>query len=111
MFKIEHEKTMSLDKIGKYQLKKPLTLKTTHEKEDKLGGVVSEELAIYGYGKNYEEVISSLEEEIESLAICFTKYSDEELTKESPEIKKKLQEYIDIKEVYDNVCAKNGEAE
>jgi len=108
---ITEEKTIILDKIGEYQLKKPLTLKTSYEKEDKLCGLVCEELAIYGYGENYRKTITSLEEEIESLAICFTKYSDEELTKESPEIKKKLQEYIDIKAVYDNTCAKIGEAE
>ena len=86
------EKTVSA--LGKYLLKKPLTLTISYDKEDKLWGAVHEELALFGYGINKTEALQSLEYELEGHLLSFTVYPDEQHAKTSLELKKRLNEYI-----------------
>ena len=93
---IMEQKTEQLTNIGEYPLLEPIEFQTSYNKEDNLWGMVNEELALYGYGENYHKIISSLIEEIEGHVLSFTTYPDEKHTKESLNIKKKLQKHLDF---------------
>ena len=82
--------------IGKYLLKKPLTVTLSYDTEDKLFGAVNEELALFGYGISRTEALHSLEHELEGHLLSFTAYPDEQHAKTSLELKKRLNEYITI---------------
>ena len=82
--------------IGKYLLKKPLTVTLSYDTEDKLFGAVNEELALFGYGEYETEALHSLEHELEGHLLSFTAYPDEQHAKTSLELKKRLNEYITI---------------
>ena len=82
--------------IGKYLLKKPLTVTISYDTEDKLFGAVNEELALFGYGISRTEALLSLEHELEGHLLSFTAYPDEQHAKTSLELKKRLNEYITI---------------
>ena len=84
--------------IGKYLLKKPLTVTLSYDTEDKLFGAVNEELALFGYGISRTEALQSLEHELEGHLLSYTIYPDEQHAKTSLELKKRLQEHISIEE-------------
>lgn len=84
--------------IGKYLLKKPLTITISYDAEDKLFGAVNEELALFGYGENETEALQSLEHELEGHLISYTAYPDTQHSKTSLELKKLLQEHISVEE-------------
>ena len=60
--------------------------------------MVNEELALYGYGDNYNKTLKSLEDQLEGHVLSFTEYSDEYHSETSLKLKKLLSEHIDIKE-------------
>lgn len=96
---IKEQMNESLSQIGKYPLKKPVVFKTCYELEDNLWGLENDELALNGYGTNYENTISSLEEELEGHVLSFTKYPDECHSDGSLKIKNELKKHIDFQVV------------
>lgn len=92
------QESESLSVIGDYVLQKPITFKTSYDNEDGLWGMVNEELALYGYGENYNKTLRSLEDQLEGHVLSFTEYSDEYHSETSLKLKKLLSEHIDIKE-------------
>ena len=84
--------------VGDYVLQKPITFKTSYDNEDGLWGMVNEELALYGYGENYNKTLRSLEDQLEGHVLSFTEYPDDRHSETSLKLKKLLSEHIDIKE-------------
>lgn len=99
VFKIQEDTMKSLDKIGDYPLQRPILFTTSYDADEGVWGLVNEDLALYGYGTSYIKAIKSLEGEIEGHVISFTRHPDEEHSKESIEIKARLQTYVDFAEV------------
>lgn len=77
--------------IGKYKFKKPLEL--TAHKDAEGWSLINEDLAIYAYGDTFDQALISLEDEIESLLICFSKYDSKEIV-DGDLLKKRLKEYL-----------------
>ena len=99
---MEHVTTFSLheieqlDTIGRYPLKKPILFKSAYDASEKVWSLWNDKLALYGVGETYEEMICSLEEEIESHAICFTKLPDNKRSEDALHLKRNLEEYINF---------------
>lgn len=105
---IEEQQSEFLSQIGRYPLKKPVEFKTDYDLEDNLWGLVNDELALNGYGTNYKDTISSLEEELEGHVLSFTKYPDERHSDGSLKIKVELKKYVDFKTVLAEMDKKYG---
>ena len=69
---------------------------------------MNDELALNGYGTNYKDTISSLEEELEGHVLSFTKYPDERHSDGSLKIKAELKKYVDFKTVLAEMDKKYG---
>jgi len=112
--KIEHITSLSLydseilNKIGRYPLKNPILFHSTYDNCEKWWSLSNDELALSGFGTTYSATIESLEEDLEGHVICLTEYSDDDLSKDSILLKKKLMEYIDFDQAIDQIDAKYG---
>lgn len=105
---IEEQQSESLSQIGRYPLKKPVEFKTSYDLEDNLWGLVNDELALNGYGTDYDNTISSLEEELEGHVLSFTEYPDERHSDGSLKLKAELKKYVDFKAVLAEMDKKYG---
>ena len=85
-----------IGKIGRFSLKEPVPFRVFYDEKEDLLCLENDELAIYGYGSTYSEVLSDLEDSLESLIVGFLAFPDEKLSGKSLEIKEKLSKYIDI---------------
>lgn len=85
-----------IGKIGKFSLREPIPFRVSYDEKEDLLCLENDELAIYGYGSTYSEVLSDLEDSLESLIVGFLAFPDERLSEKSLEIKEKLSKYIDI---------------
>ncbi|MDD3098839.1 MAG: hypothetical protein PHW36_00625 [Bacilli bacterium] len=100
---------ITFETIGKYPLLQPILFDIIYDPENDLFCLTNEELALYGYGKNYVDVIESLEGEIEGHALFFTRYPPSDHTKDSLLIKKKLEEYINFEQILSYLKERDGE--
>jgi len=112
--KIEHIASLSLydseilNKIGRYPLKNQISFHSTYDTCEKWWSLSNDELALSGFGTTYSATIESLEEDLEGHIICLTEYSDDELSKDSILLKKKLMEYIDFDLILEQIDGKYG---
>ena len=112
--KIEHITSLSLydseilNKIGRYSLKNPISFHATYDNCEKWWSLSNDELALSGFGTTYSATIESLEEDLEGHIICLTEYSDDDLSKDSILLKKKLMEYIDFDLILGQIDEKYG---
>lgn len=89
----------TLDALGDMTFRHPLPVRVSYDDHDGHWCLVNEELSLSGYGKTYQEALSSLAESLESLIVGYLAFKDTALSGKSRQIKKNLQNYLDLNEV------------
>ncbi|MDO5845263.1 MAG: hypothetical protein Q4Q53_09000 [Methanocorpusculum sp.] len=98
-----------LNSIGIYPLRKPMNFDVSFDSQDVIWDIRNKELSILGCGNTYDEIISSLEDEIDCYVAAYM-LSNHKLSKESIELKKQLDEYIDFNKALEIYSDKYGDA-
>lgn len=98
-----------LHAIGRYPLKNPINFNVSFDEEDRIWCVENDEVAISGYGVTYGEIIESLEGCIDGHLLLFTRFTDEEQSADSLEVKKNLTKYLDFESSYKLYLEKYGD--
>ncbi|MDV0442430.1 hypothetical protein McpAg1_16720 [Methanocorpusculaceae archaeon Ag1] len=99
----------NLHAVGRYPLQKSVEFQMWFDEESQFWCVENKELALLGMGVTYSEIISSLEDCIDGHLLLFTRFSDEEHSADSLEVKKNLEEYLDFDSSYKLYLEKYGD--
>jgi hypothetical protein len=88
-----------LENLGETTFRQPLSVRVSYDDKEEHWGLENSELSLSGYGKTYQEALTSLSESLDSLIIEYLAFKDDELSSKSLHIKKNLQNYLDLNEV------------
>ena len=99
----------NLHAIGRYPLRKPMSFEVLFDEENRLWCVENKETAVSGYGTTYGEIIEGLEDSIDGHLLIFARFTDDEHSADSQEVKKKLTEYLDFDSAYKRYQEKYGD--
>jgi len=91
---------LTLTKIGKYELLKPITFGMDYLEEYTHYVLYNAELSLFGCGPTKDKAIEDLESEIVGHVLSFTLYPDEAHTRESLVLSDRLKEHVDFGKVF-----------
>ncbi len=99
---------VELTSLGRYTIRKPIQFQLSYDIENSLWCLENTVLALNGYGSTCQRTIECLEECVEGHVLFFTGFPDGKYTEDGPQIKRKLQEYIDFDQVLSYLNERDG---